>query len=146
MNPAPFDGDLSPAGLTLSGPGPGRCAGVRVRQRLPRHGERRGDGDLHAVAFAQEGGRLVGHLQLPGRHLGGTAVAFSIVNLLPVDLLVSGDSAKGWRWCWRSCSRRSPGTWAPGAIGIPASSSHTLIGAMLGVGLANSLRSRGSAS
>lgn len=71
--------------------------------------------------------------------LGGTAVAFGIVNLLPVDLLVDARSGAalvmvlslllaGVAW--------NLGTWY---IGLPVSSSHTLIGSILGVGIANSL-------
>src|SRR5271166_1262241 len=71
--------------------------------------------------------------------LGGTAVAFSIVNLLPVDLLVEANSTAalvmvlslllaGVTW--------NLGTWY---FGIPVSSSHALIGSILGVGMANSL-------
>ncbi len=71
--------------------------------------------------------------------LGGTAVAFGIVNLLPVDLLIEGTSRAalvmvmalllaGVTW--------NLGTWY---MGLPVSSSHTLIGSILGVGIANSL-------
>jgi phosphate/sulfate permease len=80
-----------------------------------------------------------GALNFLGVLMGGTAVAFSIVNLLPVDLLVEADSAAalvmvlslllaGVIW--------NLGTWYKG---IPVSSSHALIGSILGVGLANSL-------
>lgn len=76
----------------------------------------------------------------------GAAVAFSIVNLLPVDLLVDARSnaalvmvlallLAGVAW--------NLGTWY---LGLPVSSSHTLIGSILGVGLANSLWSRGEVS
>ncbi len=76
--------------------------------------------------------------------LGGTAVAFAIVNLLPVDLLIESSSARsvvmvislllaGMIW--------NLGTWW---YGLPVSSSHTLIGSILGVGLANSLITRGN--
>lgn len=70
----------------------------------------------------------------------GTGVAFGIVNLLPVDLLVDGGGSAtalvmvlslllaGVAW--------NLGTWY---LGLPVSSSHTLIGSILGVGLANSL-------
>ena len=70
--------------------------------------------------------------------LGGIAVAFSIVHLLPVDLLVKIDTGAGMAMVislllaaiiWNF------GTWY---MGIPSSSSHTLIGAIIGVGLANS--------
>src|SRR4051794_17700517 len=80
-----------------------------------------------------------GLMNFLGVLLGGTAVAFSIVNLLPVDLLVEANSAAalvmvlslllaGVTW--------NLGTWY---LGIPVSSSHALIGSILGVGLANSL-------
>src|SRR6516225_254691 len=80
-----------------------------------------------------------GLMNFLGVLLGGTAVAFSIVNLLPVDLLVAADSAAalvmvlslllaGVLW--------NLGTWY---LGITVSSSHTLIGSILGVGLANSV-------
>ncbi|MDY3562663.1 inorganic phosphate transporter [Gemmata sp. JC673] len=70
---------------------------------------------------------------------GGAAVAFSIVNLLPVDLLIKANSNAalvmvlallfaGVMW--------NLGTWY---LGLPVSSSHTLIGSILGVGVANSL-------
>jgi PiT family inorganic phosphate transporter len=73
-----------------------------------------------------------------GVYLGGTAVAFGIVSLLPVDLLVSIDSAQGLAMVMAlliSAIAWNLGTWL---MAIPASSSHTLIGAILGVGLANS--------
>jgi phosphate/sulfate permease len=80
-----------------------------------------------------------GILNFLGVMLGGTAVAFSIVNLLPVELLVDARSSAalvmvmslllaGVIW--------NLGTWY---MGIPVSSSHTLIASILGVGLANSL-------
>lgn len=74
-----------------------------------------------------------------GVYLGGTAVAFSIVNLLPVDLLVSPDSSQGIAMVLAllvAAMVWNLGTWY---LGIPASSSHTLIGAILGVGLANAV-------
>ena len=80
-----------------------------------------------------------GFMNFLGVLLGGTAVAFGIVNLLPVDLLVDSRSGAalvmvlslliaGVAW--------NLGTWY---IGLPVSSSHTLIGSILGVGIANSL-------
>lgn len=80
-----------------------------------------------------------GFLNFLGVLLGGTAVAFGIVNLLPVDLLIEGTSnaalvmvlallVAGVIW--------NLGTWYRG---LPVSSSHTLIGSILGVGIANSL-------
>ncbi|CAN5577496.1 inorganic phosphate transporter [soil metagenome] len=71
--------------------------------------------------------------------LGGAGVAFGIVNLLPVDLLADAKSTaalisvlalllSGVIW--------NLSTWY---IGLPVSSSHTLIGSIIGVGLMNSL-------
>ena len=74
-----------------------------------------------------------------GVALGGTAVAFTIVDLLPTDLLVSVDSARGLAMVLAlllTAIAWNLGTWY---LAIPASSSHTLIGAILGVGLANLL-------
>jgi phosphate/sulfate permease len=79
-----------------------------------------------------------GLMNLTGVLLGGIAVAFSIVHLLPVDLLVHIDTGAGLAMVialllgaivWNF------GTWY---MGIPASSSHALIGSIIGVGLANS--------
>jgi phosphate/sulfate permease len=78
--------------------------------------------------------------------MGGTAVAFAIVNLLPVDVLIASSTIRsvvmvislllaGVIW--------NLGTWW---YGLPVSSSHTLIGSILGVGLANSLLTRGNAT
>jgi phosphate/sulfate permease len=70
--------------------------------------------------------------------LGGIAVAFSIVHLLPVDLLVHIDTGAGMAMVLSlliGAMIWNFGTWY---MGIPASSSHTLIGAIIGVGLANS--------
>jgi PiT family inorganic phosphate transporter len=67
------------------------------------------------------------------------AVAFSIVALLPVELVVNAGSAKGFAMVFAlliSAMIWNVGTWY---LGLPASSSHTLIGSILGVGLANSI-------
>ena len=85
-----------------------------------------------------------GFMNFLGVLLGGTTVAFSIVNLLPVDLLINGTGAKsivmvmslllaGVIW--------NLGTWW---MGLPVSSSHTLIGSILGVGVTNSLMTSGT--
>ena len=76
-----------------------------------------------------------------GVYLGGTAVAFSIVNLLPVDLLVEGKPGASLAMVLAlllAAITCNLGTWF---LGIPASSSHTLIGSILGVGIANALSS-----
>lgn len=70
---------------------------------------------------------------------GGLAVAYAIVHLLPVDLLVSVNTTRGLAMVFALLAAAiiwNLGTWY---VGLPASSSHTLIGAILGVGVANSL-------
>ncbi|MBX9915577.1 MAG: inorganic phosphate transporter [Pseudomonadaceae bacterium] len=71
--------------------------------------------------------------------LGGVGVAYAIVHLLPVDLLINGNAAYGLVMVFSLLAAAiiwNLGTWY---FGIPASSSHTLIGSILGVGLANAL-------
>jgi phosphate/sulfate permease len=73
-----------------------------------------------------------------GVMIGGIAVAFSIVHLLPVDLLVHINTGAGMAMVLALLLAAiiwNFGTWY---MAIPASSSHTLIGAIIGVGLANS--------
>jgi phosphate/sulfate permease len=80
---------------------------------------------------------LSGVCNFIGVHIGGIAVAYSIVHLLPVDLLVSIRSDIGMAMVLALLLAAiiwNLGTWY---LGLPASSSHTLIGAVLGIGLAN---------
>jgi inorganic phosphate transporter, PiT family len=73
-----------------------------------------------------------------GVYLGGTAVAFSVVNLLPVDVLIEAGSGAGLGMVLSLLVAAivwNLGTWY---LGLPTSSSHTLIGAILGVGLTHS--------
>lgn len=74
-----------------------------------------------------------------GVYLGGIAVAFSIVHLLPVDLLVNINTHAGLAMVFALLASSilwNFGTWY---IALPASSSHALIGSILGVGLAHGL-------
>ena len=67
------------------------------------------------------------------------AVAFGIVALLPVELVINIGSSAGFAMVFSllvSAIMWNVGTWY---LGLPASSSHTLIGSILGVGLANAL-------
>ncbi len=82
---------------------------------------------------------LSGTLNLLGVYLGGIAVAMSIIKLLPVELLAASGSGAGLAMVLALLIAAiiwNLGTWW---LGLPASSSHTLIGAIVGVGLANSL-------
>jgi PiT family inorganic phosphate transporter len=71
------------------------------------------------------------------------AVAFGIVALLPVELILDVGSGAGFAMVFAlllSAIIWNVGTWY---LGLPASSSHTLIGSIVGVGLMNSLLSSG---
>ncbi len=81
-----------------------------------------------------------------GVMLGGTAVAFSIVNLLPVDLLVQSDSVRAIVMVISLLLAGVIWNLATWWYGLPVSSSHTLIGSILGVGVTNSLITRGDVS
>ena len=66
------------------------------------------------------------------------AVAFGVLALLPVELVLNVGSGAGFAMVFAlliSAIIWNLGTWY---LGLPASSSHTLIGAIMGVGLANS--------
>jgi phosphate/sulfate permease len=71
-----------------------------------------------------------------GVYFGGIAVAMGIVNLLPVEALVDANMAHGIAMIMSlifTAILWNFGTWY---LGIPVSSSHTLIGSIFGVGLA----------
>ncbi|HEX4599485.1 MAG TPA: inorganic phosphate transporter [Burkholderiaceae bacterium] len=67
------------------------------------------------------------------------AVAFGIISLLPVELILQVGSSAGFAMVFALLIAAivwNLGTWA---LGLPASSSHTLIGSIIGVGIANAL-------
>ena len=67
------------------------------------------------------------------------AVAFGIVSLLPVELILQVSSGAGFAMVFAlliAAILWNLGTWW---LGLPASSSHTLIGSIIGVGVANAL-------
>jgi inorganic phosphate transporter, PiT family len=67
------------------------------------------------------------------------AVAFGIVSLLPVELILQVGSSAGFAMVFALLIAAivwNLGTWY---LGLPASSSHTLIGSVIGVGVANAL-------
>ena len=67
------------------------------------------------------------------------AVAFGIVSLLPVELILQVGSQAGFAMVFALLIVAiiwNLGTWW---LGLPASSSHTLIGSVIGVGIANAL-------
>jgi PiT family inorganic phosphate transporter len=69
------------------------------------------------------------------------AVAFGIVSLLPVELILQVSSGAGFAMVFAlllAAILWNLGTWY---FGLPSSSSHTLIGSIIGVGLMNQLMS-----
>src|SRR5271170_3128287 len=69
------------------------------------------------------------------------AVAFAIVSLLPVELILQVGSKGGFAMVFALLVAAiiwNLGTWY---FGLPASSSHTMIGSIIGVGIANQLLS-----
>jgi len=67
------------------------------------------------------------------------AVAFGIIALLPVELILQVGSSAGFAMIFALLIAAiiwNLGTWW---LGLPASSSHTLIGSIIGVGVANAL-------
>jgi inorganic phosphate transporter, PiT family len=71
--------------------------------------------------------------------LSSGAVAFGIISLLPVELILQVGSSAGFAMVFALLIAAiiwNLGTWY---LGLPASSSHTLIGSIIGVGVANAL-------
>jgi PiT family inorganic phosphate transporter len=72
------------------------------------------------------------------------AVAFAVVTLLPVELILQVGQGAGFAMIFALLIAAivwNVGTWA---LGLPASSSHTLIGSIIGVGVANQLMADGN--
>ncbi|HSC83528.1 MAG TPA: inorganic phosphate transporter [Pseudomonas sp.] len=82
---------------------------------------------------------LSGFCNFLGVLFSSGAVAFAIVNLIPVDLMLQVDSGAGLAMIFSlliAAVLWNLGTWW---LGLPVSSSHTLIGSIVGVALAHSL-------
>lgn len=82
---------------------------------------------------------MAGVFNFLGVVLGGLSVAYAIVHLLPTDLLLNINSTHGLAMMFSVLLAAiiwNLGTWY---FGIPASSSHTLIGSIIGVGLTNAI-------
>ena len=72
------------------------------------------------------------------------AVAYSIITLLPVDLVLHVGSAGGYAMIFALLLAAVGWNLATWAVGLPNSSSHALIGSILGVGVANQMLAGGS--
>ena len=80
-----------------------------------------------------------GFFNFLGVVLSSGAVAFGIISLLPVELILQVGTSAGFAMVFALLFAAiiwNLGTWW---LGLPASSSHTLIGSIIGVGVANAL-------
>ncbi len=80
-----------------------------------------------------------GFFNFAGVLVSSGAVAFGIVSLLPVELILQVGSGAGFAMVFALLTAAilwNLGTWY---FGLPSSSSHTLIGSIIGVGLMNQL-------
>ena len=85
-----------------------------------------------------------GLCNLAGVLVSTGAVAFSIITLLPVELILKVSAGAGFAMVFAlliAAILWNLGTWW---FGLPASSSHTMIGSIIGVGVANQLMSAAS--
>ncbi|MEI9994624.1 MAG: inorganic phosphate transporter [Rhizomicrobium sp.] len=70
------------------------------------------------------------------------AVAYGIITLLPVELILQVGSSAGYAMIFALLIAAITWNLATWALGIPNSSSHALIGSIMGVGLANQLMAK----
>src|SRR5580700_9046970 len=80
-----------------------------------------------------------GFCNFVGVLLSTGAVAFTIITLLPVELILQVGSGSGFAMVFAlliAAILWNLGTWY---FGLPASSSHTMVGSIIGVGIANQL-------
>ena len=89
---------------------------------------------------------LSGACNFLGVMVSSGAVAFTIITLLPVELILQVGSGAGFAMVFALLTAAiiwNLGTWY---FGLPSSSSHTLIGSVIGVGIANQLMSAKTAT
>ncbi len=80
-----------------------------------------------------------GLCNLTGVLFSSGTVAFAVITLLPVDLILQVSSGAGFAMVFAlliAAILWNLGTWW---FGLPASSSHTMVGSIIGVGIANQL-------
>ena len=84
---------------------------------------------------------LSGLCNLAGVLASTGTVAFAVITLLPVELILQVSSGAGFAMVFAlliAAILWNLGTWW---LGLPASSSHTMVGSIIGVGIANQLMS-----
>jgi PiT family inorganic phosphate transporter len=80
-----------------------------------------------------------GICNLAGVLLSSGTVAFAVITLLPVELILQVSSGAGFAMVFAlliAAILWNLGTWW---LGLPASSSHTMVGSIIGVGIANQM-------
>jgi PiT family inorganic phosphate transporter len=82
-----------------------------------------------------------GLCNLTGVLLSSGAVAFSILTLLPVELILQVSSGAGFAMVFALLVAAILWNLSTWWFGLPASSSHTMVGSIIGVGIANQLMS-----
>ena len=80
-----------------------------------------------------------GFFNFLGVLLSSGVVAFGIVSLLPVELILQAGSNQGFAMVFALLIAAIIWNLATWYLGIPSSSSHTLIGSIIGVGVANAM-------
>ncbi|KQM65177.1 nuclease PIN [Sphingomonas sp. Leaf17] len=84
-----------------------------------------------------------GFFNFLGVLMSSGAVAYTIITLLPVDLILNVGSGAGYAMIFALLLAAVLWNLATWFVGLPNSSSHALIGSILGVGFANQLLSGG---
>ncbi|MGA9071915.1 MAG: inorganic phosphate transporter [Terracidiphilus sp.] len=82
-----------------------------------------------------------GLCNLTGVLLSSGAVAYAIITLLPVELILQVSSGAGFAMVFALLIAAIIWNLSTWWFGLPASSSHTMVGSIIGVGLANQLMS-----
>jgi PiT family inorganic phosphate transporter len=80
-----------------------------------------------------------GMCNLAGVLVSSGAVAFSIITLLPVELILQVSSGAGFAMVFALLIAAILWNLSTWWFGLPASSSHTMVGSIIGVGVANQL-------
>src|SRR4051812_12548898 len=80
-----------------------------------------------------------GLCNLAGVLASSGAVAFAIITLLPVDLILQVSSGAGFSMVFALLIAAILWNLSTWWLGLPASSSHTMVGSIIGVGIANQL-------
>ncbi|MGC1463142.1 MAG: inorganic phosphate transporter, partial [Terracidiphilus sp.] len=80
-----------------------------------------------------------GFCNLAGVLVSSGAVAFSVITLLPVELILQVSSGAGFAMVFALLIAAIIWNLSTWWFGLPASSSHTMVGSIIGVGVANQL-------